>query len=84
MDARLAPALMNLTRETALTQETENQVRGRGKGLLQTERRVAAAVGLSQRFEVPQENVAKPLGVHARYSPLLGLFVLQTGRPFWF
>lgn len=48
----------------------------RGKWLLQIERRVAAVVHLPQRLEVPQEDVAKPLGIHTGYPPLLGFFIL--------
>lgn len=68
--------------QAPLTQQAPDQALRGGEGVGQAEGRVAAALHLPQRLEVPEEDVAEPLGIHARDPPLPGLLVLQPARPF--
>lgn len=55
----------NAEHQSPLTQETENQLRGGGERVGQVEGSVATVLDLPQRLEVPEKDVAEPLGVHA-------------------
>lgn len=66
------------TAGAAPTQQVQHQVlRGR-EGVLEVEGRVAPILDLSQRLEIPQQDVPEPLCVHAWDPPLFGLLILQT------
>lgn len=59
-----------------LTEEVQDQVLRGGERVGQTEHGVAATLHFPQGLEVPEEDVAQPLGVHTRDPPLPGFLVL--------
>lgn len=65
----------------SLTQEVLDEVCVGCERFCQVKLSVSAVLDLSQSVQVPQQDVAQPLGVYTRDPPLLRLLVLQPAWP---